>query len=119
MATPARLDTVLVAGGGGGLRAGVAAAVGGTARVVAVEPRTIPTLHTAVAEGGPVDVPVSGTAADSLGARRIGEIGYAVAARPGVRSVLVDDEEIVFARRDLWRRWRIAVEPSAPPRGRS
>jgi threonine dehydratase len=110
---PDGLDTVIVAVGGGGLMAGVAAAVEGLARVVAVEPVTIPTLHEALAHGGPVDVAVSGVAADSLGARRAGDIGYAVAVRTGVRSVLVDDEDIVVARRALWGYHRIVVEHGA------
>ncbi|MFK3984634.1 threonine/serine dehydratase [Micromonospora sp. NPDC050397] len=108
-----RVDTILVAVGGGGLMAGVAAATEGVARVVGVEPVTIPTLHTALAEGGPVDVPVSGIAADSLGARRIGEIAYEVACRTGVRSVLVSDDDLVAARRRLWDGWRTAVEHGA------
>ncbi len=103
-------DTVLLAVGGGGLMAGVAAALEGQARVVGVEPTTIPTLHAALDAGGPVDVAVSGVAADSLGARRIGEIAYAVAARTGVQSVLVTDEDIVAARRALWDSSRLAVE---------
>lgn len=107
------LDTVVVAVGGGGLMAGVAAATEGHARVVGVEPTTIPTLHTALAEGGPTDVSVSGIAADSLGARRLGDIAHAVAARTGVRSVLVDDADIVAARMLLWDRYRLVVEHGA------
>jgi threonine dehydratase len=107
------LDTVVVAVGGGGLMAGVAAAVEGRARVVAVEPVTIPTLRTALDRGGPVDIPVSGIAADSLGARRLGDIAYAVAVRAGVDSVLVSDADIIAARRLLWDRWRVVVEHGA------
>ncbi len=99
--------------GGGGLMAGVAAATEGSARVVGVEPSSIPTLHTALAEGRPTDVAVSGIAADSLGARRLGDIAYAVAARTDVRSVLVDDDDIVRARRLLWEDHRIVVEHGA------
>jgi threonine dehydratase len=108
--TAGQIDTVLVAVGGGGLMAGVASATEGRARVVGVEPVTIPTLHAALAAGGPVDVNVSGVAADSLGAARLGDIAYAVAARTGVRSVLVDDAEIVGARQYLWDRYRLATE---------
>ena len=93
--------------------AGVAAAVESSARVVGVEPSSIPTLHTALAEGRPTDVAVSGIAADSLGARRLGDIAYAVATRTGVRSVLVDDDDIVRARRLLWEDHRIVVEHGA------
>ena len=47
------VDTVLVAVGGGGLMAGIAAAVEGHAKVVAVEPANAPTLHAALAAGVP------------------------------------------------------------------
>lgn len=75
-----------------------------------VEPATIPTLHAALAAGGPAEVAVSGIAADSLGASRLGDIGYAVAARTGVRSVLVADADIIAARRYLWEHYRVAAE---------
>lgn len=110
---PADFDTVLVAVGGGGLMAGVAAALEGQARVVGAEPVDAPTLTTALEQGGPVDVPVSGVAADSLGARRLGDIAFDVATRTGVRSVLVSDEDIREARALLWSRWRIVVEHGA------
>ena len=103
-------DTVLVAVGGGGLIAGVTAAMDGRARVLAVEPVTCPSLHAAMAAGEPVDVPVSGVAADSLGARRVGRIAFDVTRAAGVDSVLVDDQAIVDARRQLWEDYRIAVE---------
>jgi threonine dehydratase len=107
------VDTIVVAVGGGGLMAGVAAATEGSADVVGVEPMTIPTLHTALAEGGPTDVSVTGIAADSLGARRVGDIAYEVATRTGVESVLVSDDDIVRARRLLWEDHRIVVEHGA------
>ena len=108
-----KVDTILVAVGGGGLMAGIAAATEGAAKVVAVEPTTCPTLHTALVSGRPVDIAVSGIAADSLGARRIGEIGFAVATRTGVQSVLVSDEDLIDARRRLWDECRIVVELGA------
>lgn len=104
------LDTVVLAVGGGGLMAGVAVALDGQVRVVAVEPETIPTLHAALAAGGPVDIEVSGIAADSLGARRLGTIAYDVATRTGVRSVLVTDGAIINARRLLWDHHRVVIE---------
>lgn len=107
------VDTVLVAVGGGGLMSGVATAVEGTARVVAVEPVTAPTLHEALSAGEPVDVSVSGVAADSLGARRIGSIAWEVARRTEVVGVLVDDAAILDARRRLWDRYRLVLEAGA------
>ncbi|WP_432519544.1 serine/threonine dehydratase [Kineococcus sp. SYSU DK006] len=107
------VDTVVVAVGGGGLFAGVAVALEGRARVVAVEPEGAPTLHRALAAGGPVDVEVSGVAADSLGARRVGAIAFDVARRTAPVSVLVDDARITAARAQLWERFRVAAEHGA------
>jgi threonine dehydratase len=107
---PDGFDTALVAVGGGGLMAGVIAAVRDHAKVVAVEPVTAAALHAALRNGGPVDVPVSGVAADSLGARRAGRIAYELAADAGIESVLVDDKAIIDARRRLWDDYRMVVE---------
>ena len=106
------VDTVLVAVGGGGLMAGVATALAGV-QVVGVEPATAPTLHAALTAGGPVDVPVSGVAADSLGARRLGAIAWDVARRTGVKGLLVEDDAILEARREVWDRFRLVLEPGA------
>lgn len=108
--TVGEVDTIVLAVGGGGLMAGVAAATEGKARVIGVEPRTAPTLNTALSTGKPVDVEVSGIAADSLGATRLGDIAYAVATRTGAGSVLVDDADIVSARQLLWDEYRLVVE---------
>jgi threonine dehydratase len=56
---------------------------------------------------------VSGIAADSLGARRLGAIAWEVAQRTGVRGLLVEDAEIRAARRALWDRYRLLVEAGA------
>ncbi len=107
------VDTVLVAVGGGGLMSGVATAVEGRASVIGVEPTAAPTLHRALAAGAPVDVAVSGVAADSLGARRLGSIAWEVAGRLGVGSVLVDDDAIMAARQATWDRYRVVLEAGA------
>jgi len=103
-------DTVLVAVGGGGLIAGMIAALRDEARVIAVEPVTSSALNAALLAGEPVDVPVSGVAADSLGARRAGQIAFDLARAAGTESLLVDDKAIVDARRRLWDDYRVAVE---------
>ncbi len=107
------VDTVLVSVGGGGLMAGIAAALEGRARVVAVEPVGCRSFNAALAAGEPVDTEVSGVAADSLGARRTGEIAFAVARRTGVESLLVSDEDVIAARRALWADLHLAVEHGA------
>ena len=105
------LDTVLVAAGGGGLVAGVAAWYRGAVRVVSVEPQGCPTLAAARQAGEPVNVEVGGLAADSLGARRVGDVAFEVAREHVAESVLVDDEAIVEAQRLLWDRLRVLAEP--------
>lgn len=103
-------DTVLIAVGGGGLIAGALAWLQGTRKVVAVEPETSCALNAALQAGEPVDVSVSGIAANALGARRIGSICFDLAQ--GVQSVVVSDEAIVQAQKALWRAHRILVEPA-------
>ena len=105
------LDTVLVAVGGGGLLGGLLAWWGERVRVIAVESAGCPTLHAALAAGHPVDVAVSGLVADSLGARRIGAIGWQLVQRYPVTSLLVDDNVIRAAQRGLWRDVRVVAEP--------
>jgi threonine dehydratase len=104
-------DTVLVAVGGGGLIAGIAAWYAGDARVVGVEPVACPTLTMALEAGEPVDAPVGGVASDSLGPKRAGAIATEVAKRHVDRVVLVTDEAIVEAQRRLWVDARLIAEP--------
>ncbi len=106
-------DAVLVSVGGGGLIAGVAAWFESRCRVVALEPHLAPTLAHARAAGQPVDVDVSGVAADSLGARRIGALAWDLTQRHVRESVLLEDAAITQAQRWMWQNLRLAVEPSA------
>ena len=105
-------DTVLIAVGGGGLIAGALGWLEGRRKVVAVEPETSCALHAALRAGGPVDVKVSGVAANALGARRIGEICYGLAQAQGSESVLVPDAAITDAQELLWHEMRQLVEPA-------
>jgi threonine dehydratase len=107
------LDTVIVAVGGGGLIAGVAAWYATDTRVIGVEPQRCPTLSRALASGEAVDVEVGGVAADALGAQRAGLIALGIAARFVPQVVLVSDDDIMRARRLLWEGSRIVVEPGA------
>jgi len=106
-------DRVLVSVGGGGLVAGLAAWFDSRTHVDALEPVNAPTLHAARAAGQPVDVAVSGLAADSLGARRIGDIAWAVSQRHIAGVHLLSDEAIARAQQRMWAQWRLAVEPAA------
>jgi threonine dehydratase len=106
-------DAVLVAVGGGGLLAGIAAWYGRRTRVVGVEPRGAPTLARALEAGAPIDVDIdaAGVAADSLAPRRLGRIVYDI-VKSGIHdNVLVSDQDIRAAQRYLWDAARIVAEP--------
>jgi threonine dehydratase len=105
------LDTVLVAVGGGGLIAGIAAWYGKTVKVVGVEPEGSRALHASLEAGRPVDVTVESVAADSLGARNTGQLVYDIAKANVDHVALVPDDAIVEAQRLLWDRLRVAAEP--------
>jgi threonine dehydratase len=106
-------DSVLVSVGGGGLIAGLSAWFERRSRVVALEPALAPTLFQARAAGQPVDVAVSGIAADSLGARRIGDIAWAQTQAHVDHALLLNDDAIRSAQHWLWKELKLAVEPAA------
>lgn len=105
------LDTVLVAVGGGGLIGGIAAWFDGRVKVVAVESEGCPTLFSALRAGAPVDVEVGGLAADSLGARRVGQLMFPIARQRVSEALLVSDNDIRRAQQYLWQNARIPSEP--------
>jgi threonine dehydratase len=106
-----KLDTVLVAVGGGGLIAGVAAWFAGRVKVIGVEPEGSRALHAALEENAPVDVAVSSIAADSLGAKRVGELNFKIARESVSDVVLVPDIAIAEAQRRLWADVSVIAEP--------
>jgi threonine dehydratase len=105
------LTHVLVATGGGGLIGGIAAWYAGSAAIINVEPESCPTLTTAMLVGRPVDCPVSGLAADSLGARRVGDLMFPIAQAFVTGAVLVTDAQIAATQRLLWEQIRVIAEP--------
>jgi threonine dehydratase len=103
---------LLVATGGGGLIGGIAAWYADRGvQVISVESEGCPTLATALREGRPVPCTVGGLAADSLGAKQIGTLGFAVAARHVAQAVLVPDESIRATQKLLWGALRLVAEP--------
>jgi threonine dehydratase len=103
------IDTIVVPVGGGGLVAGIAAAV--DCHVVAVEPELSPALHEGLEAGN--SVPVSPrSVADGLGAPFAGENAIAACRDYGVESVLVSEDEIRDAMRFLYGRAKLACEPA-------
>jgi threonine dehydratase len=106
-----KLDTLLVAVGGGGLIGGVASWYGGRVRLIGVEPEAAPTLTRALEAGRPVDTEAGGIAADSLAPKRVGELTFPIVQKHVSRVVLVRDDAIAEAQKKLWTVLRIASEP--------
>jgi threonine dehydratase len=106
-----KLDTLLVACGGGGLIGGIAAWYEGRVRIVGVEPCGAPTLYRALEAGRPVDCESGSIAADSLAPKRVGELMFPLAQKWVDRVVLVEDEAIVAAQARLWEVMRVVAEP--------
>jgi threonine dehydratase len=106
-----KLDTVLVAVGGGGLISGVAAWFQGRVKVVGVEPDGSRALYAALEANAPVDVAVKSLAADSLGAKRVGKLNFDIARKFASGVVLVEDMAIAEAQRRLWADLSVIAEP--------
>jgi len=106
-------DAVVVAVGGGGLAAGVGAAIGTERTLVAVEPVNCDCLHRVYEAGAPAESPTESVAASALGASRVGDRPFAMLRQRPVELVHVTDAEILAARDRLWEDLRIAVEPAA------
>jgi threonine dehydratase len=109
------VGTVLVPVGGGGLSAGVAAAVKQlrpAARVIGVEPSGAPKLTAARAAGEPVTLQNTHSIADGLMSIRIGTVNFAHHEAFLDDVVTVDDDAIVRAMRHLMDRAKLVAEPS-------
>jgi threonine dehydratase len=106
------IDRVLVAVGGAGLIGGVSCWFRGAVRVTGVETRGCRGLDAALRAGRVVDTDIAGLGADALGARRVGELGFAAARAWTDGVVVVDDADLVDAQRRLWQGLRVATEPA-------
>ena len=109
------VTTVLVPVGGGGLSAGVSAAVKlrkPDARVIGIEPVSAPKLHAAREKGAPVRLTGTGGLADGLQASEIGGLPFRHHQAYVDDVVLVDEAPIIAAMRHLLDRLKIVVEPS-------
>ena len=109
------VETILVPVGGGGLIAGIAAAVAAikpTVRVIGVEPAAAPKLARALDAGRPATTEFVGSLADGLLPLSIGELPFAVLSGIVHESVQVSEDEIAGAVRFLYHEQELVIEPS-------
>src|SRR5690606_8255852 len=108
-------STVFVPVGGGGLIAGVGAAIKEVRpqlRIIAVEPEDANSLQAALQAGRPVDLPHVGLFADGVAVRRVGEHTFPLCQRFVDEVVTVSVDEICSAIRDGFLDTRTMLEPA-------
>jgi threonine dehydratase len=109
------VETILVPVGGGGLIAGIAAAVAAlkpSVRVIGVEPEGAAKLAKALEAGHPVQLDQTQSLADGLLPSSVGELPFAVMQGVVRESVQVSEDEIAEGVRFLFREAGLTVEPS-------
>jgi threonine dehydratase len=110
-----QVETIIVPVGGGGLIAGIVAAVAElkpSVEVIGVEPAGAPKLARALEAGRPIKLDHTESLADGLLPLAIGDIPFSILSGRVRRSVLVEDGEIVSALQFLHREAGLSVEPS-------
>ena len=109
------LDAVVIPVGGGGLCAGIAAAVkqlSPTTEVYAVEPEGADSMHRSIASGKPESIEAVRTIADSLGAPHAAPYSFALCRDHVDAFVRVDDDDLQRAMAVLLADACLAVEPA-------
>ena len=109
------LDAVIIPIGGGGLCAGVAAAVkqlSPRTEVFGVEPEGADSMHRSFRSGKPESIEKVGTIADSLGAPYALPYSFALCRRFVDELVLVNDDQLRASMRLMFRGAKLAVEPA-------
>ena len=108
------VQTVVVPIGGGGLISGVSVAIKSArpqVKVIGVEPTGAATMRTSLDAGTPSNVSPN-TVADGLAAPMVGDLTFEAARRFVDDVVLVTDDEIMSALRDLLTYTKLLVEPA-------
>jgi threonine dehydratase len=109
------LDAVIVPIGGGGLCAGISAAVKQLqpgCQVFGVEPEGADTMHRSFASGKPESIPAVRTIADSLGAPHAAPYSLAVCQKFVDDLVMINDDDMRRAMLLLFNGVKLAVEPA-------
>jgi threonine dehydratase len=104
--------TILVPVGGGGLAAGIAAAVAPGVTVVGVQAAGAAAYPASLAAGHPVALGGMSTMADGIAIGRPGAVPFAVLQSHGVRVVTASEEELSRALLHLAERSKLLVEPA-------
>ena len=111
----ADLDAVLVPVGGGGLIAGIAAAVKQLqphCAIIGVEPEGASGMQQSLAAGAPANAVIVNTIADSLGAPMHAPLTFNLIRQHVDEVISVSDDDMRAAMRQLFTDMKLAVEPA-------
>ena len=112
---PRELSSIFVPVGGGGLIAGIAACVKSlvpSVKVIGVEPRDSDAMSQALQAGRPVTLENVGLFADGVAVRQVGEHTFPIVKATVDEIVLVNNDEICAAIKDIFDDTRVVVEPA-------
>jgi threonine dehydratase len=109
------IDAIFVPAGGGGLISGIALYVKALypeIRIIGVEPEESPTMHAALAAGHPVTLDRVGIFVDGVAVRRAGDETFRICRDNVDEIVLVSNDEVCAAIRDIFEDTRAIMEPA-------
>jgi threonine dehydratase len=113
------VETVIVGIGGGGLAAGIAAAVraraaavGRTVRIIGVQAANSAAYPDSLAAGAPLEVTTRPTIADGIAVARPGDLPFEIIRELVDEVVTVDEDDIARALLVLLERAKVVVEPA-------
>lgn len=107
------IANILIPIGGGGLIAGVAAAIKEThpnVRIIGVEAKAAPSMHNSVLKGKVLETALTVSLADGIAVKRVGAKTFPIVRELVDEIVLVDEEEISLAIVALLERTKLLVE---------
>lgn len=110
-----KIDKIFIPVGGGGLIAGIATYIKHYApniQVIGVEPQDSPTLYQALKNDKRITLPEVGRFADGVAVKQIGEVTYPIAREVVDEVVLVNNDEICAAIKDIYEDVRSIAEPA-------
>jgi threonine dehydratase len=108
-----QIEAVVVPVGGGGLIAGVAAAIKESrpdVKVIGVQTARLPSMVAALERGAPTTIPSAITIADGIAVRRAGDVSTPLVAKYVDEMVTVEEEEIASAILTLLEREKMLAE---------
>ncbi len=109
------IDAIFVPIGGGGLIAGIALYIKSLSpdtRIIGVEPEDAASMAAAIKAGEPVTLNDVGIFADGVAVRRVGDETFRICRELVDDIVIVDNDEICAAIKDIFEDTRAIVEPA-------